>query len=103
MLTVTDTRGETWTVRRRWWFDMTHLGGADVGSEGPAGLVLVAVLVVAWWPIWFLLHWFGLPWRIATYRDGVEVEEVTVRGWFRSERRIWEIAEGISSGAFVPH
>ena len=49
-------------VRRRRWYDMSNFG--DGGSTEIGALVLFPLLAVAWWPFWFVAHWFGLPWRL---------------------------------------
>ncbi|MCP9275026.1 hypothetical protein [Mycolicibacterium arenosum] len=94
MLTVTDVYGEQWTVRRRWWYDMTHVTESLGGTEALGGPLLLAVA----WPIWFVAHWFGLRWRIAVYRDGTLSYEKVVRGWGASRRRMRRIADDISAG-----
>ncbi len=93
---VTDPRGAQWTVRRRRWYGMSnfgHGGGNEIGE-----LVLLPLLAVAWWPIWFVAHWFGLPWRIVIKRGGNDVYEIEVRGWRKSRRRIQEVAESAAVG-----
>ena len=83
-------------VRRRRWYDMSNFG--DGGSTEIGALVLFPLLAVAWWPFWFVAHWFGLPWRLVIKRDGTEVYEIEVRGWHKSRRRIQEIAESVAAG-----
>jgi hypothetical protein len=108
---VTDPNGVQWTVRRRRWFDMSFLGSSVISGDifsgndlGAAllGLVLlpflIAFLIVAIWPFWFIAHWLGLPWRITIQREGNEVGEEEVRGWYKPGRRIQEIAQSVAAG-----
>jgi hypothetical protein len=103
---VTDPDGVLWWVRRRRWYTTSSLGsgldGNSLGDNPLLGLLLLLLLLplflVAWWPLWFIAHWLGLPWRIVIGRAGVEVDEERVRGWLQSRRRIRQIAESAAAG-----
>ncbi len=98
MAQVTDPLGVQWSVRRRRWYSLSGWDFTDPGDGGLGILVVIAVLVGAWWPFWFVAHWLGLRWRIVIKRDGDEVDEEYVRGWRRSRRRIREILESATAG-----
>ena len=100
MVRVTDPRGSQWSVHRRHWYDLCTLGSIDVPGE-MAAVVGVVLLAVGIWPLWFVAHWLGLPWRIVIKRDGTQVDEEAVRGWGNSRRRMQEIAEAAAAGTLL--
>jgi hypothetical protein len=91
---VTDPGGVQWSVyRRRWYWRSADDAGIEL-----EWLAAGTLLLVAWWPFWFIAHWVGLRWKIVTERDGTEVGDERVRGWRKSRRRIQEIAESAAAG-----
>ncbi|GFM18336.1 MULTISPECIES: hypothetical protein [Mycobacteriaceae] len=87
-----DSDGVTWRVRRAQW---PLLGAIDMASHGSSTfgvvLFLLALPLLAAWPIWLLAKLCGVPWKVVTERDGDEVAREKVKGWRASGRRIQEI------------
>lgn len=87
-----DSDGVTWRVRRAQWplldaLDMASYGSSTFGVV----LFLLALPLLAAWPIWLLAKLCGVPWKVVTERDGDEVAREKVKGWRASGRRIQEI------------
>ncbi|MGB3482034.1 MAG: hypothetical protein WBB07_07420 [Mycobacterium sp.] len=89
-----DADGVKWTVRRAWW---PLLGPLDMASSGTGafGVVMfvIAVPMILAWPVWMFLKFCGVPWKVVTERDDVEVATEKVGGWRASGRRIGEIID----------
>jgi hypothetical protein len=120
MATVTDPRGVHWRVSRKWWEFEPRIPDAGTGQDKLAGFVTDVLVQLLLFPLAFIVHSLGLPWvvvierddaddpeRVVYYKDDAgEVERMMfyqvgkekVRGWFRSGRRIQEIAELAAAG-----
>ena len=92
MVKVTDPDGVQWKVyrclfpTRGIWF-----------LDGDLGEAAVIILPAVWLP-WLIAKWLGVRWIISIERNERQVDEVSVRGWRRSQRRIHEIAEAAAAG-----
>ena len=79
-------------MRRAQWPLLYALDMASYGSS-TFGVVmfLLALPLLAAWPIWLLAKLCGVPWKVVTERDGDDVAREKVKGWRASGRRIQEI------------
>jgi len=95
MADVTDQYGVRWSVYRKWY----SVDVDDIGSDFFDTIIFIFTLpFLLAWPIWFILKWLGVPWKIVIEQNGRKVGHERVWGWRRSGRRIDEIARSVSRG-----
>jgi hypothetical protein len=92
-----DADGVKWRVHRRWWSLWSLLDTIGISGNGTFGAIVfvLALPILAMWPLWLLAKFCGVPWQVVTERDDDEVSSEKVRGWRASGRRIAEITAGL--------
>ena len=92
-----DADGVKWRVRRRWWSLWSLLDTVGISGNGTFGAIVfvLALPILAMWPLWLLAKFCGVPWHVVTERDDDEVSSEKVRGWRASGRRVAEITAGL--------
>jgi len=94
-VSVTDSDGSTWTVRRWWWKTVPWQSGF---ATLDALIFLIVLPFMLMWPIWLASKWLGASWTVRVERDGTAVLREKVRGWGKSGERIAELAQSAQAG-----